>query len=496
MALYSIQVEKHALCGLIQNPDLIPDIESFLSEKDFSVSPHNVIFSCLRSAFLNHEKIDKVLLAQKIQDIGISFKEDIDIFSYIDSISFAPITKEATIDACKELVKFKILRDLEETADRIKTYVNKAASQPIEKTILEVDAIYGEKINGFDVVKEPEELFFDIYEMIEERGNNPIDEIGLSTPYPEFNRLYGGLRGGNIYAIASRPKQGKTTWLNHMACETGRMHNLPVLILDTEMSTQEIKFRTAAGFSGVPLWYLETGNWRKNPEYAEKVRKYLKNIKTQYKVYHYHVGNKPVDEVCALIRRWYLHVVGRGNRCIVAYDYLKLTGEKLSNNWAEHQALGEKVDKFKRISIEYNFPLLSAIQLNRSGENTGRQSNNVTDDSSAIAISDRLQWFTTYLGIFRRKTEDELILDTLESGTHKLIEIAARFQGKDAAGHRDFILREFPDGSKKYVRNYINFDVDNFNVAEKGSLRDSIQRQNAQFLVEDPNQPSLAEDTL
>ena len=36
--------------------------------------------------------------------------------------------------------------------------------------------------------------------------------------------------------------------------------------------------------------------------------------------------------------------VGRGNPCVIAYDYVKLTGEKVDKNWAEHQAIGEKID--------------------------------------------------------------------------------------------------------------------------------------------------------
>lgn len=496
MALHSIQVEQHFLAGLIQNPQVFSDIEAFVNERVFVVKPHDIIFNCIRSSLLANEKIDKVLLAQKVTNLGITFKDDINIFDYIEVISFAPVTIQSTKDSARELVKLKALRDIEETCDNIKQHIKKSTNQDLDKIITEVDALYGEKISSFDTLKEPEELFFDIYDLIEETGNNPQEEIGLLTPYPEFNRIYGGLRGGNMYAVASRGGEGKTTWLNHLACEMGKMHNIPVLILDTEMSTKEIKFRTAAGFSGVPLWYLETGNWRKNPNYVDKVRSYLKNLKTKYKVYHYHVGNKTVDEVCSIIRRWYLSIVGRGKQGIVVYDYLKLTGEKLSTFWAEHQALGEKIDKFKRTCVEYDFPFLTAIQLNRSGENSGRQSNNVVDDGSAIAQTDRLKWFTTYLGILRRRTEDEMILDTLDSGTHKLIELKARFQGREAQGHRDFILREFPDGSKKYVRNFINFNIDNFNVEEKGSLRDSIIRQNSSFLVQDAPVSPVNEDTL
>lgn len=494
MPLHSLQIEKHVIGGLIQNQDVIPDIESFVRERDFVAQPHSTIFSCLLSSYLKNEKVDKVILAQKIKNLGISFKDNINIFDYIDSISFAPITREATIKACQELVKFRALRDIDNTCDQIKAHINKSANQDINTTVSEVDAIYGEKIILFDNNGVPSELFSDIYEMVEERGNSPKEETGLIGPYPEFNRLYGGLRGGNIYAIASRGGQGKTTMLNDWANECGRINHVPVLILDTEMSTEEIKFRTAAANSGVPLWYLETGNWRKNPSYVEKVRSTLKNLKKDYKTFHYHVGNKNVDEVCSIIRRWYLNVVGRGKKAIVVYDYLKLTGEKLSQNWAEHQALGEKVDKLKRIAVEFDFPLLTAIQLNRSGENTNRKAQDVVDDGSAIALSDRLMWFTTYLGIYRRRTDDEMVLDTPESGTHKLIEIKARYQGKDAAGHNNFIKRVFPDGTEKYVPNFINFNISNFKVEERGSLKDTITRQNAQFLVSDPHHHHHGDD--
>lgn len=492
--LYSIQVEKHVLGGLIQNPEIYTEVESFLTEKAFFVKPHDAIFSCFRSAFLNNEKIDKVLLAQKVQNLGISFKEDITIFDYLEAISFVPVSPEATIDACKELIKLKTLRELDNTFDDCKKHISKSINQDLTKTVVELDAMYGDKVNAFDFVQEPEELFFDIFEAVEERGNNPVEDIGLETPFPEFNKKYGGYRGGNVYAVASRSGEGKSTFLNYVSAEVGRINKVPVLILDTEMTTSEMKFRNAAAFTGVPLWYLETGNWRKNKEYTEKVRTYLPKLKDTYKVYHYYVGNKSIDEVMTIIRRWYLSVVGRGNKAMVVYDYLKLTGEKVGQNWAEFQALGEKTDKLKRIAIEFNIPVLTAIQVNRTGETQGRNSSDIVDDGSIIAQSDRILWFVTWLAIFRRKTADEIVLDTPESGTHKLIEIKARYQGRDASGHNPYVRREMPDGAIKYVKNYLNYFVENFRVLEKGSIQDSIKRQNAQFKVED--KPEQKENTL
>jgi replicative DNA helicase len=367
----------------------------------------------------------------------------------------------------------------------MKSHISKSINQPLNQTMSELDRIYSNQIEALDSDGEPEELFDNILELVEERGNSPQEVMGYSTPYEEFNKQYGGFRGGNIYAFASRTGQGKSTLLMDAASGTAKINKIKCLVLDTEMETTEVKFRTAAANSGVPLHFLETGKWRKNPDFIEKVRKNLKNLKQEYQTYHYYVGNKNVDEVCSIIRRWMLNVVGRGNGAIVVYDYLKLTGEKLANNWAEHQAIGEKVDKLKRICVEFNFPLLTAIQINRTGTNSGRSSKDVVDDDSVISLSDRLLWFASFVAIFRRRTEDEIILDTPESGSHKCIVLKSRSDGIESRGHNTLIRRTFPDGTSKYVLNFLNFDIQNFKVEERGSLADSIMRQNAQHLVID-----------
>src|SRR5690606_25027910 len=97
------------------------------------------------------------------------------------------------------------------------------------------------------------------------------------------------------------------------------------------------------------------------------------------------------------------------------------------------QAIGEKINHLNDIQNELpNTHLWAAMQLNRSAED-GR------DDSSAIAVSDRLQWFAAFVAIFRRKWLDEIGEDGPEFGTHKMIPTATRFQGKDSAGHHDMI---------------------------------------------------------
>lgn len=485
MQIYSLQVEKHVLGGLLKHPQIFPDVDVFLSEEHFFSPVHGTIFLVIRSCLSSGEKIDKVLVANKIQNLGVTFKDEINIHDYIDNISFTQITEEASLKAATELHKIKMRRDLREVlSESIKTVENNG-NATFDDIISGIDNCLNKEISKYGFESEPTNLFDGAEACVEEAGNNPQEDFGFLTPYPEFNRMYGGLRPGNIYAVAARPGQGKTTVLNHLAFGTSLRNNPrpKVLVLDTEMSSTELRFRMISSLTGVPVWYLETGNWRKNADYLQRVRNVWKKIK-DYEYFHYHVGNKNIDQIISLIRRWYFKHVGRGGPCIIVYDYVKLTGENVSKNWAEHQAIGEKIDKLKKISEEINAVMLTAVQLNRSGESFNRGATSFSDDSSAIALSDRLQWFASFVAIFRRKTIDEIAADGEQFGTHKMIPLKTRFQGKDAAGHQDLVQRQI-DGRAVFSNNYLNFLIENFEVQELGSLRDVVEHENANHEIND-----------
>ena len=151
-------------------------------------------------------------------------------------------------------------------------------------------------------------------------------------------------------------------------------------------------------------------------------------------------------------------------------------------------------EMLKKLSEELDCPIVSAVQTNRSGITMNREISELVDDESSIGISDRITWYASWVGILRRKVSEEILMDTPEMGAHKIITCVARFQGRDAVGHQDQILRTFPDGKKRYINNYINFNIENFKVEERGSLIHSIQRQNSSFkLTSDTN---LTDQTL
>lgn len=484
MAIYSLEVEKLVLAGLIKFPKVYADVAPFVSEHDFFNDVHNTIFCVLRQFLTSGSEPDKILIGQTIKNMNISFTDDINIFDYLDALSMIQLNIGAVVGACKELKKFTIARQLEQTGIELAQKMKSSLDLSAKDIIATADKIYNDRVSIYEADEQPRNLFENMEAMIEERGNNPVEETGLKTPYPEFNNMFGGLKPGNLYTWVSRPGAGKSSFLGDIIFKTANIcnKNIPSLILDTEMEHEDIVLRAASSLSQVPMWFLETGNWRRDEEMVKRVRAIWPLVKN-FKVEHLHVSGKPIDQIASIMRRWYYSKVGRGNPGIVAYDYVKLTGEKSSEGMKEYQIIGEKVDMLKQLSVELQLPILVACQMNRSAEGK-----NSVDDSSAIAQSDRLQWFATFVGIFRRKTLEEIASDGESFGTHKMIPLKSRFQGRASAGHHDLvrITHTNKDGEEevKYVNNYLNFNVNNFNVEERGSLRSMLAMGSKQFNID------------
>lgn len=472
--IYNKDFEDTVLSGLIQNPNLYGEFTSILDSSDFQYEANEIIFNVFRQSFLNKEEVSKVLILGKIRNLGLSFRDNINIADYIDGLLMNKVSPAITKQAIKDLKIISARRKYAESCQKIIQGMKKNKEWSFDEISKFVDKNLFKEMDNWLHEDDVIDLFDGMYELIEERGNNPVEEIGIPSPYDNYNQLYGGFKNGNVYVFCARPSEGKTTFLNHTAFYLSNIsNNIPCLILDTEMGEEnalDVKMRLASSITGINPWYFTTGNWRKVEEYVAKVRdpefkKVIKNSKLYYK----YLTDASIDKIIRTVKSWYYTKVGRGNQCVIVYDYLKVSNEKTSEANKEFQILGDKVNKLKElVGKEVSAPLLSAIQLNRSGDTRKNQQN---DDTTAIAMSDRVLWFASYLGIFRKKTMDEINEEGYEYGTHKLITLKGRHLGKDAQNHSMFVKKH--DGKLTY--DFINFKVDNFKVTEIGKAENMYE---------------------
>ena len=480
--IYSHELEQHLLTGLLKHPDSWFEISNLIDESDFRAGDENVngtIFKIIKQSIEAGEKTDDVLISQRVKELNISF--GINIFDYIRSLSMRQIKKESIFQLAQDLKKLSIRNNISNSAVEVsKKMKSLNTASTFDEIIESADSVFNNSVNLYFTKKNnPENIFEEMEDVIEERGNNPQTDFGLMGPHESINKIYGSLlRPGNITVIVSRSGVGKTTFcLDYCTKVSMKYDNIPVLHFDNgEMSKEELLMRQCASLSGVPMHYLETGEWRRSEDFVKKVRSVWPKIK-KMKLYYYNVAGLSVDQMINVMRRFYYSQVGRGNKMIFSFDYIKTTSEKNGSNLSHWQLVGDMVTKFKNfIAEEICFSegpvvsMLTSVQSNRLGITNNRNSENVVDDESIVSLSDQITQFSSHLFSLRKKTIDELAEDPEGFGTHKLICFKNRHLGVEA--ERALNEVEMPDGSKK--KNYINLDVTNFNISDKGDLVDMV----------------------
>lgn len=461
--LYSKDLERACIAGCLQYPQNIADIAPFIDPPDFYFEGNGAIFSCIKSFFNDKKSIDSVLLAERLVSIGLTSIHDIPVGDYVHAIAKSDrISEGSFMDRFKELKKFSVLRDIDKMAKEIAQIAAQGGSLNLQEVVSKVEQKFSESINIFDPEQTTVNVFETLADFIEERGNNP-DDGGIKAPYRFFRKLYGDFLEGGLYVFCAPPKSGKSTFLMDIADKTTLDDNVYALYLDTELTTEEFMLREASKLSGVKEFYLRNGSWRREPAMEQKVREALAKVEKRHKnIEHFYVANKPIDEIISVVRRWHFNKALKDKRLVIFYDYLKLTGENISDAWKEHQVMGNKATKLKDLAQELKCPIVSAVQTNASG---------------TIAMSNQIKWFVNMLGMLRPKLPEEIAEDGIEFGTHTLEVTESRNQGENGMGFIDLV--KLPNGDFKRIN--IHFKFENFHVTEICTLRELAKSHDAKI---------------
>ncbi len=465
---------------MLKEPESLAEISNFISISDFyskQSSLHSAVFRIIQQAIDAGDEIDEIIVAQRVNDLGLSFEDNLKPSDYIKSLSLRKVPEGNILKTAKELKKYSIRREILESSQEIAKKMKNISPESSYREIIELaDNVYNSRINLYEIGNDtPENIYEEMEALVEERGNNPVTEFGMMGPHEKINDIYGSLlRAGNITVIVARSGVGKTQFCMDYSTKVSLKYDVPVLHFDNgEMSKEELIMRQCASLSGVPMHLLESGKWRKaGQDIVDKVRSVWPKI-SKLKFYYYNVGGMDVDSMVNTLKRFYYAKVGRGNQMVFSFDYIKTTSES-NGNKSEWQVVGEMVDKFKKcvqkeILHDGNpmIPMITSVQSNRYGITNNRNSQNVVDDESIVSLSDRITQFCSHMFILRSKTGDEVESEGERFGTHKLINVKARHLGSDIAGAVEPV--SIGDTLRK---NAINLNFNNFNITERGDLRD------------------------
>ena len=100
-----------------------------------------------------------------------------------------------------------------------------------------------------------------LIDQIDEWHSNPDKLRGLPTGFTDFDRLTGGLRGGDLVIVAGRPSMGKTTLAVNMAeyAAVSPDSKAAVAIFSMEMPSDQLVTRMLSSIGHVPLNSIRSG---------------------------------------------------------------------------------------------------------------------------------------------------------------------------------------------------------------------------------------------
>lgn len=431
MDVLNDSVSENAVIGSLikHGSDAFFDICDMLSVDTFFVTQNGALYKIIHYAYNNDIKILDIPTI-------LSISKDLKLSSLISKKDISD-----KIQAACDLSNLKILvgkiRKLEigrilygQLSDRLKNLESINGSESISAILTNIEFNLESLFND---TKSIIKMGSGLADRLVELTKNPVTQVGISTGYPIYDAaIGGGLRDGSVNVIGARIKQGKSFFLNSVALNAAKS-GINVLYLDTEMATSEQEIRCVANLSGVDINNIETGRFGSSEMNITKVINAANKLeKLPYE--HINVSGIPFEEQIAIMSRWLRSkqkiIDGSLQKTLIIYDYLKLTTSSgINSNLAEYQLLGFMITTLHNLSVRYNFPILTAVQLNRDG---------IDEESSGVAAgSDRILWLCANFSIFKNKSPEELGLDPIENGNKKLVVIAAR-HGPGLA-ERDYI---------------------------------------------------------
>ena len=223
---------------------------------------------------------------------------------------------------------------------------------------------------------------------IAETGNAPA----LSTPWPDLDRLIGGIAPGRLVVIGARPGHGKSLAGTNLALHTAHPHGHAALIASIEMPRQEVVQRLVAAHAGVNINGLINARVAE-PEW-EKIGRHFDTI-NDLPIYIEDGSEQSVTSIRAAAKEV---LRDRADLALVVVDYLQLMSTPdAGRSSSRAERLGAVTRGLKVLARETNTCVVAMAQVNREGVKHGnrptmgdlRESGSIESDADQVILLHR-----------------------------------------------------------------------------------------------------------
>lgn len=398
------EAEQSVIGSMILDKNAIATVLEKLHADDFHRDGHKIIFQAILDLFTKDTPIDLVTLADHLKSIdkleyvgGISYLTEIasSVPTTLNLVSYINIVSDKSM--LRKLIRAstEIMDDSYTKQDEVNVVVEEA-----EKRIFNI----AEKRNsgGFEAISTILERGF---VEIERVYNNKGTTTGVSTPFPELDRMTSGFQKGDMVLIAARPSMGKTTFALNLAEHAALREGKSIAIFSLEMGMDQLAYKFLCSEANVELTKLRNGDL--DDRDWENIARASGPL-SQAKIYIDDTAGISVTEMRSKCRRLKLeHGID-----LILIDYLQLMSGK---GESRQQEVSEISRSIKALAKEMQCPVIALSQLSRAPEQRADHRPMLSDlrESGSIEQDADLVMFLYRDEYYNQDTEDKNIAECI-----------------------------------------------------------------------------------
>jgi len=402
--------ERGVLSLCLKSMSNFIEVSSKLSTPEYFLDSGNrALYTVLLSLVsIGIEEFDLNSVASLSNDFGVL--EKIGGYEYIDALFHSDVKESNLSIYTKQVLEASILYRFEKKLKKEAEYVHGVGSSPetnsgevvskVEESILSVSL---DTLN----VEDGHQVAEGLRGRLVEFESNPESIRGLCTGFGTLDRLVNGLHPGSLSILSARAKTGKSIVLMNWGTHLCTKENIPVLVIDTEMTKEEFQTRQLSHLSGVPERIIKNGLYVNDTVQREAVY-YALEIMEKMPYTHKYMPGYRIEDVKSMVRKY----KAKNDIGVFLFDYIKAVD--LPDGLNESQVLGRVTSALKDLAGVLSIPIVAAAQLKRDSHGKSFVG---SDD---IGDSDKILRYCNLLMALTKKKKKEIDEDGVACGTHRL----------------------------------------------------------------------------
>lgn len=382
----NVEAEKAVLGSIFLSTDALIDAMEYLDPDDFYKRANQIVFQAMVELNDNDQAVDGITVTDALKNQNNL--ENVGGYQYIAELANA-VPTAANVTYYAKIVKDKaILRRLIQTATNIVT--DSYNTDDDVTTVLDnaerdiMNVAEDRNQSGFKPIKDVLNTAFNKIDELSQEGETVT---GLSTGYPELDKITTGLHEDELVILAARPAVGKTAFALNLAQNIGTKTDKTVAIFSLEMSAESLVDRMLCSEGSINANHLRTGQLTED-EWQNLV--VAMGSLSRANVFIDDTAGIKMSEIRAKCRRL---AKESGNLGLIVIDYLQLIeGGHQENRQQEVSYISRQL---KKLAKELHVPVISLSQLSRGVEQRQdkrpvlsdiRESGSIEQDADIVAF--------------------------------------------------------------------------------------------------------------